>query len=230
MARKPLRRYLVTGLTALLPTLLTLFVFYKLWEFARENMAAPLVRILLPDYADPVIRIPADKIVAGAVVSFILMILIAMLAGIILTSFIGVRIFKAVEGWMLRVPIVSSIYRPIRQVTDFFASDKSQTFRSVVAVEYPRKGIYSIGFVTSSGLKDITTPDGRRMVSIFIPSSPTPFTGYVVLVPETDIIPLPFAIDEAIRFTVSGGVIRPGTEIQEVETASLTTLPSDSDS
>jgi len=219
MAKKSLRRYLVTGLTALLPTLLTLFVFYKLWEFARKNMAEPLVR-LFPEYAagQP---IPTDRIVAGAIVSFILMILVAMLVGIILTSFIGVRIFKAMEGWMLRLPFVSAIYRPIRQVTDFFVSDKSQTFRSVVAVEYPRKGIYSIGFVTSSGLKDITTPDGRRMVSIFVPSSPTPFTGYVILVPEKDLIPLPFAIDEAIRFTVSGGVIRPGTEIPEVETPRL---------
>jgi uncharacterized membrane protein len=144
-----------------------------------------------------------------------------MVLGLLLTSFIGARVFRAVENSLGRIPLFSSVYKPIRQVTDFFLSDKTHQFRSVVAVEYPRKGMYSVGFVTSSGLKDVKTPDGRRMVNIFIPSSPTPFTGYVILVAEADIIQLPVPIDEAIRFTVSGGVIRPHAEIPEIETPKI---------
>ena len=174
MARNILRRYFGTGLTALLPTLLTAFVFYKLWEFARDTIGNPLVVLLT--------KAPAEEAspwltFASGFAGFVLLILIAMFVGFLVTKVIGVRMFKAVENSLLRIPFISAIYKPIRQVTDFFGSDKAQQFRSVVAVEYPRKGMYSVGFVTSSGLKDVVTPDGRRMVSVFVPSSPTPFTG-----------------------------------------------------
>lgn len=228
MAKSILRRYLITGLTALLPTLLTVFVFFKLWEFARNTIGNPLVYALTP-YNPVDAPAPAWLTFAGGAAAFVLLILLAMLLGLILTSFIGARIFRAVEGSLVRVPFISAIYRPVRQVTDFFLSDKTQQFRSVVAVEYPRKGMYSMGFVTSSGLKDVTTPDGQRMISVFVPSSPTPFTGYVVLVPESDVIPLPVAIDEAIRFSVSAGVIRPRSQIPEVETSEISTTADKTD-
>ena len=226
MAKSILRRYLVTGLTALLPTLLTVFVFFKLWEFARNTIGNPLVYALTEHKAG---EAPAWLTFIGGAAAFVLLILLAMLLGLILTSFIGARIFRAVESSLVRLPFISAIYRPVRQVTDFFLSDKTQQFRSVVAVEYPRKGMYSMGFVTSSGLKDVTTPDGRRMISVFVPSSPTPFTGYVVLVAESDVITLPVAIDEALRFSVSAGVIRPRSEIPEVETSEISTIAHQAD-
>jgi len=221
MAKNILRRYLVTGLTALLPTLLTVFVFYKLWEFARDTIGDPLVTAITGDAG----AASAWLRFTGGVAAFILLVLLAMFLGFLLTKVIGARMFRAVESSLQRIPFISAIYKPVRQVTDFFISDKAQQFRSVVAVEYPRKGIYSIGFVTSSGLKDVRTPDGRRMISVFVPSSPTPFTGYVVLVPESDVISLPVAIDEAIRFTVSAGVIRPNSEIPEIETPKISFAP-----
>ncbi|NQT18797.1 MAG: DUF502 domain-containing protein [Planctomycetes bacterium] len=227
MAGNIFRRHLITGLAALLPTLLTVFVFFKLWEFARDTIGNPLVYALTNYKAGEAPSPPSWLTFAGGAAAFVLLILLAMLLGLILTSFIGARIFRAVENSLQRLPFISAIYRPVRQVTDFFLSDKTQQFRSVVAVEYPRKGMYSMGFVTSSGLKDVTTPDGRRMISVFVPSSPTPFTGYVVLVAESEIIPLPVAIDEAIRFSVSAGVIRPKSEIPEIETSELSTATHD---
>jgi len=227
MARTVLRRYLITGLTALLPTLLTVFVFYKLWEFARDTVGDPVV-LTLTGQGDP-----ADVSVwlrlAGGAASFVVLVFLAMFFGFLLTKVIGARMFRAVESSLARLPFISAIYGPVRQVTDFFLSDKTQQFRSVVAVEYPRKGMYSVGFVTSNGLKDVTTPDGRRMISVFVPSSPTPFTGYVVLVAESEVIPLPIAIDEAIRFTVSAGVIRPNNQIPEIEPPRISFPPPEAD-
>ena len=82
-----------------------------------------------------------------------------------------------------------------------------------MAIQYPRKGIYSIGFVTSEGLKDVTNETGVEMVSIFIPSSPTPITGYTILVPREEVLHLNMTADEALRFTISAGVILPPSQL-----------------
>ena len=210
--RRLLRRYLFTGLTALLPTLLTILVFLTVWQYAHDTIGARMTDAMSTAFGfdgdNAILRLAGD---AAAVVIFLA---VAMVVGLVLTSFIGAKLFKVIETSFTRLPFVSSVYRPIRQVTDFFLTEKQQ-FRRVVAVEYPRKGIYSIGFVTSSGFKDVRTPDGGRMISIFLPSSPAPFTGYVILARESETIPLSIIIDDAIRFTVSGGVILPMNQITE---------------
>ncbi|HUW30752.1 MAG TPA: DUF502 domain-containing protein [Planctomycetota bacterium] len=208
-------------MTGVLPTLLTIFVFYKVWQYANNSLGRAIV-----DQTVKVLHWQESTwlTVSGGIVAFLIIVVAVLASGLLLSSLIGSRIFSAVEARLTRMPVISAVYNPLRQVTDFFLSKKSQLFRSVVAVEYPRKGMYSIGFVTSSGLKDVRTPDGRRMVGIFVPSSPTPFTGYTILVPESDLIPLPMAIDDALRFVVSAGVIRPPGQVPTSELE--ITLPS----
>ena len=215
MSRNVLRRHFSSGLAALLPASFTAFVFYKLWLYASELIGQPLAKQIATRlrYAEA----PSWLTVAGGIAGLIIIVLVVAGTGLILTSVFGTRLFRVLEKRLSKTPVVHFIYNPIRQVTDFFLSEKSQMFNSVVAVEYPRKGIYSVGFVTNSGFKDVTTPDGRRMIGVFVPSSPTPFTGYTFLVPETDVIPLPIAIDEALRYVVSGGVILPPNEIPDAE-------------
>jgi len=221
MTKNTFRRHLVSGLTGVLPTLLTIFVFYKVWQYANNSLGRAIV-----DQTVKVLHWQESTwlTVSGGIVAFLIIVVAVLASGLLLSSLIGSRIFSAVETWLTRMPVIGVVYNPLRQVTDFFLSKKSQLFRSVVAVEYPRKGMYSIGFVTSSGLKDVRTPDGRRMVGIFVPSSPTPFTGYTILVPESDLIPLPMAIDDALRFVVSAGVIRPPGQVPTSELE--ITLPS----
>ncbi|HUS96620.1 MAG TPA: DUF502 domain-containing protein [Hyphomicrobiaceae bacterium] len=211
MAKNTFRRHLVAGLTGVLPTLLTILVFYKVWQYANDSLGRPIVAQALEMLQWK--QSPPWLTIMGGVVAFLIMVLAVLTSGLLFSSLIGSRIFSAVEARLTRMPVISAVYNPLRQVTDFFFSKKSQLFRSVVAVEYPRKGMYSIGFVTSSGLKDVTTPDGGRMVGVFVPSSPTPFTGYTILVTESDLIPLPIAVEEALRFVISGGVIRPPSQV-----------------
>jgi len=222
MNKFALRRHMLAGLTALLPTLLTLFVFYKLWQYASDTIGEPMVNkiVKLAGWKEA----PAWMTVSGGVVGLLIVVLVIFAAGVLLSSLIGARLFSVAEGWLARVPVISAVYNPVRQVTDFFLSKKSQLFRSAVAVEYPRKGMYSIGFVTSSGFKDVTTPDGRRMIGVFVPTSPTPFTGYTFLVPESDVIPLDIPIDDAIKYFVSGGVIRPPSQVPPSEQGTPDTL------
>ncbi|HUS57077.1 MAG TPA: DUF502 domain-containing protein [Planctomycetota bacterium] len=219
MSKNPLRRHFSSGLAALLPTFFTAFVFYKLWLYASDLIGTPLAKRVatLLKYE----QIPAWITVSGGIAGLLIIILVVAGTGLILTSVIGTRIFKLFEHHFSKTPLLNFIYKPIRQVTDFFLNEKSEMFSSVVAVEYPRKGMYSIGFVTNSGFKDILTPDGRRMIGVFVPSSPTPFTGYTILVPEADVISLPIAIDEALRYVISGGVILPPNEVPEPEDVQL---------
>jgi uncharacterized membrane protein len=119
----------------------------------------------------------------------------------------------------MRFPIIRFIYPFIRQVTDFIFSERRVSFRTVVAVEYPRKGCWSIGFTTGKGLEAIEKRAGRELMSVFIPSSPTPMTGYVIFVSIEDAIVLDLTVDEAFRLVISGGVIKPEAYREFVQSA-----------
>ncbi len=119
-----------------------------------------------------------------------------------------------------RIPLIRAIYPNVKQVTDFLLSERPVEFSGVVAVEYPRKGVWSIALSTGGPMKQVQSEVSEELVTVFVPSSPTPVTGYVLQVPSTEIIKLSMTIDEALRFTISGGVIKPG--------AALPGLPSES--
>lgn len=146
---------------------------------------------------------------------FIAAILVYM-TGLILGSFFGRRILKRLGTLVRRIPVVKQVYPYVKQVTDFlFASEGKEKikFNRVVAVEYPRKGLWSVGLVTGDTMQAIQDRAGVSCVTVFVPSSPTPFTGYVITVPATDTIELDVTIDEALRFTVSGGVLVPDSQV-----------------
>jgi uncharacterized membrane protein len=113
------------------------------------------------------------------------------------------------------VTCFKQIYPYVKQVTEFFVGDRDEKFQfsRVVAVEYPRKGLWSVGLVTGETLRNIQDKAERDCMTVFIPSSPTPFTGYVITVPKEETIDLPITIDETFRFCVSGGVIVPENQI-----------------
>jgi len=131
--------------------------------------------------------------------------------GLVLGSFIGRRLHHRGEELIRRVPLVKRVYPSVKQVTDFFVGEKSQQlqFNRVVAVEYPRRGLWSVGLVTGDTMQAIQDKADVPCLTIFIPSSPTPFTGYVITVPKSETIDLPITIEEAMKFTVSGGVLIP---------------------
>ena len=148
-------------------------------------------------------------------VGVILAVVLIYLIGGLLGSFIGRQLYHRGEQLMARVPLIRSVYPSIKQVTDFFVGERPEgaKFNRVVAVEYPRKGTWSIGLVTGDTMRTIEDTAGKRCVTVFIPSSPTPFTGYVLTVPVEDMVDLPITIDDAIRFTISGGVVVPPGEV-----------------
>jgi len=115
------------------------------------------------------------------------------------------------EAGIDRIPIVNKVYGSVKQVTDFAFSERELEFNRVVAVEYPRKGIWSIGFVTGNGLPEVVAVSGEPMLAVLMPTSPMPMTGFTIQIPRSQAVDLQITIDEAIQFVVSCGVVAPGS-------------------
>ncbi len=144
-------------------------------------------------------------------VGFLLAVVVVFIVGFFAASFVGRTAWSLFEDGVMHVPIVKSVYPGAKQMVEFFlkSEESRRSWSAVVAVEYPRKGIWAIGYTTGPGFEKIEERQGEPMRTVFLPASPT-MAGYVITVPEKEIVPLDMTVDEAIRFTISGGVVRPG--------------------
>jgi uncharacterized membrane protein len=164
---------------------------------------------LIPLWRDGVVQSWWDDHWYIHIIGLIVAICAVYTAGRLVGGYIGRMLYRYLERLITSIPVVKKIYSWVKQVVDFlFSNDQAIKFNRVVAVEYPRKGIWSVGFQTGESMKSISTRSGDS-VTVFIPSSPTPFTGYTITIPRSDLIELPISVEEAIGFAVSGGVLRP---------------------
>ena len=218
-----LKKYFLRGLAVLLPTLLTIGVFVLGYGFIQDNIGTYLNRglvklIVLIQGDDPGISETALYEIfvdgAGSVVGFIVALAVVFMVGVLLASVVGKSLWRIVERFIMNTPFLKQVYPYVKQITDFMFTPEEQKsyFSRVVAVEYPRKGIWSIGFVTGAGLKKVEDKVRKEILSILIPTSPTPFTGFVIMVPKKETIEMDMTIEQALRFMVSGGVISPDTD------------------
>jgi uncharacterized membrane protein len=224
------KRFFIRGLAAFLPTLLTIVLLLGAFSLLDKWFGASLrggvrwtVERIWRHYGS------APAWVSGQEswdkrfwwVGFVLFLVGIYFFGRFVASLIGRSIWRNVEQAILRLPVVKQVYPYVKQVTEFFLSEKKRLdFSRVVAVEYPRKGIWSMGLVTGPAMCTIggAVLDSDAL-TVFIPSSPTPVTGYVVAVNRGEVIDLPITIDEAIRFVVSCGVIIPPSQLLELTRA-----------
>ncbi|MFH0889068.1 MAG: DUF502 domain-containing protein [Planctomycetota bacterium] len=206
-----LKKIFITGIILLLPTLITIFLLLLAFRFLSNNIAQPLGGLVLAVLQVAGINLNEYATFLKPLIGFPLALGIIFIVGYITATFVGRRIFGILEKNVLqKIPIVSLIYPYAKQLIDLFVGDKKKAaFKSVVSIQYPRPGIYAIGFITSEGLSEIRNVTGKQCVTVFIPSSPTPFTGWTIMVPEDEVIKLNMTVDEAIRFVVSGGILTP---------------------
>ena len=234
------RRFFLRGLAAVLPTLLTIAIVIYVFRFVQNyigqyiNQGAIYLIALIWSHqahsAETGLTFQAflderfNRVTEfwGSYylwwIGFFLAIVAIYVFGRFVASFVGRGVWRTVESASLRVPVIRQIYTYVKQVTDFLLSEKKLEFSRVVAVEYPRKGVWSMGLVTGPGMRTLQSTLGSDLLTIFIPSSPTPVTGYTITVRRDEVIDLPVSIDQALRFTVSGGVVMPfGQELSERE-------------
>ncbi len=214
MRKRRLRVFFRRGLAALLPTLLTLFILITGFQFLDGYLGGPITDGALGRIAPLLGREPKDltdefRWLRPFVTVFI-SVAIVFFVGFFLATFVGNRIYYSFERFVFRFPVVKAIYPYAKQFTDFFFREKPIEWQAVVSVEYPRRGIWSIGFITAQAFEELSRATGRALISVYMPSSPLPFTGYVIVIPREDAVALQMTVEEAIRWIVSGGVLVPG--------------------
>jgi len=192
--RKAIERQFFAGLAVLLPIGLTLYIVWTLFNFVSKSVAPLLIRIPL---------LQEMPVVAIRVIAFLITFVIIWIIGMVATNIVGRKILKLPEVLLLKAPVVNRIYQTIRQIIQTIIVSKT-ALRQVVLVEYPRKGVYTIAFVTN-----VYEEKEKRNVSLFIPTTPNPTSGFFVIVPEEEVIPLKITSEEAMKLVVSAGIITP---------------------
>ncbi|CAM2780006.1 DUF502 domain-containing protein [Legionella anisa] len=197
-----LRSYLLAGLVVWLPILITIGVLRFIIDLLDNTVA------LIPKAYQP------EQLIGHYIpgIGVILSLIILLITGVIATNYLGQRLVGWGESVLSRIPLVRSIYKTVKQVINAVLSTNSEAFRKVVLIEYPRKGLWTIAFQTGTTNTAINNKTKEEMISVFIPTTPNPTSGFLMMLPRSDVIELDMSIDEALKFIISLGVMPPPSE------------------
>ena len=191
---KHLRNYFLTGLFIIIPLVVTILLL--IWAF---NQADAILGGLI-------YRIFKIRILGLGLITLLFLI---TLTGLLAHNYLGRKLITFGENILRKIPILSNIYGTAKQITETLTKADKNSFRQVVLVEYPRKGIYSPGFLTSEAPVSINSQTGRNLISVLIPTVPNPVTGFLIFVPEEDVMILDMSIEDGFKLIITAGVIQP---------------------
>lgn len=196
---KNLRRYFVAGLLVWVPIAVT-FLLLRLVVGLMDKT----LQWLPPQYR-PEEWLPFAVPGLGLLLTLVLV----LVTGILAANIVGRSMVRLWESVLKRIPIVRSIYTASKSFAEVVLSDSGQSFKKVLMVEYPRKGIYSLAFQTGTSLGEIEARTGHEVISCFVPTTPNPTSGFIIVVPKEDVIELDMQVDEALKMIISLGVVVP---------------------
>lgn len=202
------RRSFLTGLLIILPLVVTLWLFGLILR-PVQRFATPAVMALINwTGLGALLDLPGAGVAAG-IIGLVLTVVVIYIVGLLGGNFIGRRVVKKMDDLALSIPLVKSVYGSARQLIETFYSSADRTFESVVLVEYPRKGIYTVGLVTAPTEGELQDRTPGDMVNVFVPTTPNPTSGVLVLTRRDELVFLDMGVEEALRFVVSGGIVSP---------------------
>jgi uncharacterized membrane protein len=196
---KHLRRYLVAGLLVWIPLGVTIFI----GGFFVRQMDKSL-RFVPKEYLPETwlgFAIPG--------LGLILTLMVVLLTGLLVANIVGRSMVSIWESLLERIPIVRTVYSAAKKFAEVVFSESNQSFKKVLLIQYPREGLYSLAFQTATNLGEVQGRTGEEVVCTFVPTTPNPTSGYIIIVPKKDIIELDMEIDEAFKMIVSLGVVVP---------------------
>jgi uncharacterized membrane protein len=191
------RNHFLTGLLVIVPLALTYYVVSKIVVF-MDRILAFVPKKFLPDTYLP-FHIPG----LGVIVTLI----IIQAVGLLSANLLGRRVVKTYEIILEKIPLVRGIYVAVKQLLEQILSSRADRFRQVVLIEYPRRGIYSIGLVTGECRGEVQGKVPKKVLNIFIPTTPNPTSGYYLVIPEEDVIPLSITVEQAFKLIISAGMV-----------------------
>lgn len=200
-----LKRFFTTGLLTLLPLAITIYVFSVIFNFL-DTVLGNLIHFFFG------FRLPGIGFAAGIALIF--------LVGFFASNIIGRRLISAGDSFLQRLPLARGIYSSARQIIDAFTLQGQNAFQSVVLLEYPRRGLYVLGFVTGRSRGEVQGKTREETLNIFIPTTPNPTSGMLILAPRQEVIDLEMTVEEGMKVIISGGLVSPPTGEEQ-----LVTLP-----
>lgn len=203
-----MKKHFLLGLVVVLPFFLTANIVWIIFKIVGRFFTPFLTKIL--EMFVPV-RIPGFAVIF---VSAIVTLLLIWFIGILVSNFIGKKLLQIAEELLLKIPMASGIYGATKKLMRVFFMDKS-AFQRVVLIEWPRKGVYSVAFMTAEAMGEIQKKTKEEVVNVFMPTTPNPTTGFLVLVPKNEIIQLDMSVDDAIKLIISGGIVVPNTTLPQ---------------
>lgn len=206
-----MKKYFITGLLVLVPLVVTLWVLSTLVETLDQSL------LLLPDAWRPQKLLGFNITGLGA----LLTLAVIFLTGLVATNFFGQQIIMMWEGLLSRVPVVKSIYSSVKQVSDTIFSDSGNAFRQALLVEYPRKGAWTVAFLTGEPGGDVVNHLKGDYVSVYVPTTPNPTSGFFLMMPKTDVVELDMTVDQALKYIISMGSVSPEIKSEQIKTEKL---------
>ena len=204
---KRIRRYLVAGILVWVPLAVT----YLLLRFAVGIMDRTLLLLPRPyrpeNFLQDILNTAEPVVIPG--LGVILAIIVLLLTGVLAANFVGRAFVGGWESMMNRIPVVRSVYSAAKNFAEMIFSDSSQSFKNVLLIQYPRKGLYSLAFQTATELGEVQGRTGEDVVCCFVPTTPNPTSGFIIIVPRKDVTILDMEVDEALKMIISLGVVVP---------------------
>ncbi|MBN2543717.1 DUF502 domain-containing protein [bacterium] len=193
---KKIKRYFITGVLVSAPTFVTIVVFWFVFSRLDNFLGGLLARWVTLPSGD---RIPGLGILAFIIVMFLI--------GILTRNYIGRKFLQLTEKVFGTLPVLRTVYSAVQKLSDVMITNRQEMFKSPVLVKFPHPNAYSVGFITSR--PNVPLPDGRNTVVVYVPTTPNPTSGYMLLFPEDEIYPLNISVEDAVRMIISAGVTAP---------------------
>lgn len=198
-----IRRIFLAGLLVSLPLVFTIVIFKFVFE-TLDNFLGPLITKLLNQFGAPIVQnvhIPGLGVIATLLIVFFI--------GLFTTNFIGRKLLKLGEWVVAQIPVIRSVYVGAKQIIDTVAAGGSASFSKVVLVEYPRKGLFCLAFITGETTGEAMERVGGDLINIFLPTTPNPTSGFYLMARREDLIELSMTVEDGIKMLMSGGLVTP---------------------
>ena len=203
--KQKLQKNLITGIMSIIPIALTYWIIKSLFLFF-SGPGGSIIGIIFPESLNSIYNIGSIEIVSPLqkILGFILTIIFLYVLGLLVSNVLGKKLYKFFESILNRIPIVSRIYKSIKQITATLSMPNSKAFEKVVLMEYPRRGLWTICMVTGE-----TKDNGELYYNVFVPTTPNPTSGYLLFVKSSDTKELDMSVEEGLKIIISGGMIGP---------------------
>jgi uncharacterized membrane protein len=196
---RSIRNYLIGGLLVWIPIMVTVWVVRFLARILDQSL------LLLPPPWRPEALFGTYVPGLGVILSLLLL----LLTGVVVKNLFGGRMVSGLESLVRRVPVIGPVYSGAKTFSETVLTDKGSSFKQVVMVEFPRKGAFSIGFITSEDLEEVQAKTAQDVTCVFVPTTPNPTTGFIILVPRNEVVRLDMTVDDAFKMLLTLGVVVP---------------------